>query len=94
MNNVNCKILKQKNKDQLLLDGHRYRCANKSQIIWRCCINNCAGRVRFIGIEYVKVTDHVHAPNPEEIISMELLILVQQHHMINVDELSMKLYDI
>ena len=33
--------------------------------------NNCAGRVCFDGIKYVKVTDHVHTPNPEEIISME-----------------------
>ncbi|CAF5010272.1 unnamed protein product, partial [Rotaria sp. Silwood1] len=28
-----------KNKDQLLLSGYRYRRANKSQIIWRCCRN-------------------------------------------------------
>jgi hypothetical protein len=60
-----------KNKDQLLLDAYRYRRANKSQVIWRCCRNDCAGRVRFDGKGYVKVTDHVHAPNPEETISME-----------------------
>ncbi|CAF1522446.1 unnamed protein product [Rotaria sp. Silwood1] len=60
-----------KNKDQLLLSGYRYRRANKSQIIWRCCRNDCAGRVRFDGTGYIKVTDHLHAPNPEETISME-----------------------
>ncbi|CAM4846255.1 unnamed protein product, partial [Rotaria magnacalcarata] len=60
-----------KNKDQLLLDGYRYRRANKCLVVWRCCKNNCAGRVRFDGAEYIKVTEHFHAPNPEEIISME-----------------------
>jgi hypothetical protein len=64
-------IKSSKNKDQLLLDAYRYRRANKSQVLWRCCRNDCAGRVRFDGIEYAKVTDHVHAPNPEETISME-----------------------
>ena len=43
---------------------------NKSQVIWRCCKNNCADRVHFGSIEYIKATDHVHAPNPEEIISI------------------------
>ena len=61
----------QNNKDQLLLDGYRYRCANKSQVIWRYCKNNCADRVRFDGVEYVKVMDDVHSPNPEEFISMK-----------------------
>ena len=42
-----------KDKDQLLLDGFRYRRANKSQSTWRCCKNNCAGRVRFDGFQYV-----------------------------------------
>ena len=65
-----------KNKDQLLLNGYRYHRVNKSQVIWRCCKNNCAGRVRFNIIEYVKVTDHVHAPNPEEIISMEFRSII------------------
>ena len=27
--------------------------------------------MHFDGIEYVKVTDHTHAPNPKEILSME-----------------------
>ncbi|CAF4491985.1 unnamed protein product, partial [Rotaria sp. Silwood2] len=60
-----------KNKDQLLLDGFRYRRANKSKTIWRYCKNSCAGRVCFNGATYDKVTDHNHASNPEEIISME-----------------------
>lgn len=60
-----------KNKDQLLLDGYRYRRANQSQVIWRCCRNNCAGRVRLDGLEYLKTTEHNHAPNPEETISAE-----------------------
>ncbi|CAF1331470.1 unnamed protein product [Rotaria sp. Silwood1] len=60
-----------KNKDQLLLSGYRYRRANKSQIIWYCCRNDRAARVRFDGPGYIKVTDHVHAPNPEETISVE-----------------------
>lgn len=60
-----------KNKDHLLLDGFRYRSANKSQSIWRCNKNNCAGRVRFDGSQYLTVTDHVHAPCPEESIAIE-----------------------
>ena len=64
------------NKDQLLLDEYRYRCANKPKVIWRCCKNNCAGRLRFDGIEYFKVTDHVHASNPEEIILMEFKSII------------------
>lgn len=60
-----------RNKDQLLLDGFRYRRANKSQSIWRCYKNNCAGRVRCDGLQYVNVTDHIHAPCPEELIAME-----------------------
>ena len=65
-----------KNKDQLLLDGYHYRRANKSQVVWRCFKNNCACGVRFDGIEYVKVTNHVHTPNPEEIISMKLKSII------------------
>ena len=59
------------NRNQLLLDGYRYRRGNKPQIIWRRCKNNCAGLLCFDGIEYVKVTDHAHTSNPKEIISME-----------------------
>ena len=32
--------------------------------------------LRFDGIECVKVTDHAHAPNPEEIISMEFKLII------------------
>ncbi|CAF2617287.1 unnamed protein product [Rotaria sp. Silwood2] len=39
--------------------------------MWRCYKNNCAGRVCFDGTQYVKVTDHIHAPTPEEIISIQ-----------------------
>ena len=46
-------IRSSKDKDQLLLDGFHCRRANKSQSIWRCCKNNCAGRVRFDGFQYV-----------------------------------------
>ncbi|CAF1196363.1 unnamed protein product [Didymodactylos carnosus] len=41
-------------KDQLLLDGFRYRRANKSQVTWRCVKNNCSGRVTFDGTQYIK----------------------------------------
>ncbi|CAF1001416.1 unnamed protein product [Didymodactylos carnosus] len=57
-------------KDQLL-DGFRYRRANKSQVTWRCVKNNCSGRVTFDGTQYIKLTDHSHAPNPDEIIAAE-----------------------
>ena len=69
-------IKSSKNKDQLLLSECRYRRANKSQVIWHCCENHCASRVRFDGIEYVKVTDYVHAPNPEEFISMKFKLII------------------
>ncbi|CAF2866801.1 unnamed protein product, partial [Rotaria sp. Silwood2] len=45
--------------------------ANKSQIIWRCCRNDCVARVRFDGTEDIKVADHVHGSNPKETISVE-----------------------
>ncbi|CAF2250032.1 unnamed protein product [Rotaria magnacalcarata] len=60
-----------KNKDQLLLDGFRYRRDRKSQTIWRCCRNDCGGRASFDGAIYIKVNDHIHAPNPEETIATE-----------------------
>ena len=53
-------ISSSKDKDQLLLDGFRYRRANKSQSIWCCCKNNYAGRMRFDGFQYVPVTGHNH----------------------------------
>ena len=60
----------------LLSSQCRYRSANKSQVIWRCYKSNCASRLRFDGIEYVKVTDHDHARNPEEIILMEFKSII------------------
>ena len=64
-------IKSSKGKDQLLLDGYRYRRANKSQTTWRCVRNNCAGRVASENSEYVKLTDHNHVPNPDELLSIE-----------------------
>ncbi|CAF4653473.1 unnamed protein product, partial [Didymodactylos carnosus] len=52
-------------------DGFRYRRANKSQVTWRCVKNNCSGRVTFDGTQYIKLTDHSHALNPDEIIAAE-----------------------
>ena len=75
LNNVDCKILKKTRINSYLMNNYRYRRENKSQVIRRCCKNNCASRVRSDGIEYVKITDHIHAPNPEEIISNQLLIV-------------------
>ncbi|CAF1483628.1 unnamed protein product, partial [Rotaria sordida] len=60
-----------KGHDKLLLEGYSYRRANKSQIIWRCSRNDCAGRITFNDGQYNKITEHVHAPNPEETISAE-----------------------
>ena len=68
LNNIDCKIFK---KQRPALDGYRYRRANKSKVILRYCKNNYAGRVRFDRVECVKVRDHAHAPNSEEIISVE-----------------------
>jgi hypothetical protein len=58
-------------KDKLLLEGYSYRRANNSQNIWRCSRNNCAGRVKSDGSEYITITEHVHTPNPDENISTE-----------------------
>ncbi len=33
--------------------------------------NDCAGRVTFNNMEYVKLTDHNHVPNPDELILIE-----------------------
>jgi len=60
-----------KGKDQLLLDGYRYRHVNNSQCIWRYCRNDCAGHVLFDDGKYNKITDYIHTPNPDETISME-----------------------
>ncbi len=58
-------------KDKLLLEGYSYRRANNSQNIWRCSRNNCAGRVKSDGGEYITITEHGHTPNPDENISTE-----------------------
>ncbi|CAF3138310.1 unnamed protein product [Rotaria socialis] len=60
-----------KGYDKLLLEGYSYRRANKSQRIWRCSRNDCAGRVTFDGDQYNRITEDVHAPNPEATISAE-----------------------
>ena len=60
-----------KGREQLLLDGYRYRRANHSQVTWTCTRNNCAGRVTSNGTEYVTLTEHSHAPSPEESASIE-----------------------
>ncbi|CAM4834318.1 unnamed protein product [Rotaria magnacalcarata] len=60
-----------KNKDQLLLDGFRYRRDRKSQTIWRRCRNDCGSRASFDDAIYIKVNDHIHAPNPEETTAAE-----------------------
>ena len=60
-----------KGKDQLLVDGFRYRRANKSQTTWRCVRSNCAGRVTWDNAECITTTDHNHTPNPDELLSIE-----------------------
>ncbi|CAF3692514.1 unnamed protein product [Rotaria socialis] len=53
-----------KNKDQVLLDGFRYRRDRKSQTIWRCCRNDCGGRASFDGAIYIKRNnDETAVPN-------------------------------
>ncbi len=74
-----------KGHDKVLLEGYYYRRVNKSQRTWRCSRNDCAGRITFDDGEYNKITEHVHAPNPEETISAEFKSksqAVQQHLMI------------
>lgn len=52
-------------KDQLLLDGFRYR---QDREAWRCVKDKCKGRIRFDGTKYEVYSDHVcQAPNPNEI---------------------------
>ena len=38
-----------KAKDQLLLDGYRYR---RDKLVWRCVKRNCKGRARHNGVTY------------------------------------------
>ena len=60
------------NKDQFLLD--RYRCcrANKPQVIWHYCKNDCAEHLRIDRIEHVKITDYAHVPNPGQIVHVSM----------------------
>jgi predicted metal-dependent phosphoesterase TrpH len=64
-------IQSSRGQDQLLVDGFRYRRANNSQLTWRCVRNNCAGRITSHDIEYIHLTDHNHAPNPDELLSKQ-----------------------
>ena len=65
-------IKSSKRYEKLLLEGYSYRCANKSQRIWRCSRHDCYGSITFNSDQHTQITEHVHAPNPEEIISAEL----------------------
>ena len=68
-----------KGKDKLLLEGYSYRRANKSETIWRCSKNDCAGRVSYDGCQYNKITEHVHPSNPEETLSSEFKSKISTH---------------
>jgi hypothetical protein len=45
-----------KDKDQLLLDGFRYR---RDRLVWRCIKNKCKGRARYNGTMYTIYQDHI-----------------------------------
>ncbi|CAF0913032.1 unnamed protein product [Didymodactylos carnosus] len=66
-----------KNKDQLLLDGFRYRHANKSQVKWGC--------VKNVVSQYIKLTDHSDAPNPDEIIAAEFNSKISERAITSYD---------
>ena len=54
-----------KGKDQLLLDGFRYR---RDRSVWRCIKKNCKARARYDGNIYQNYQDHIcQAPDPNEI---------------------------
>ncbi|CAF1411559.1 unnamed protein product, partial [Didymodactylos carnosus] len=54
-----------KGKDQVLLDGFRYR---RDRLVWRCVKDNCKGRARYDGVMYEMYQDHIcQAPDPNEI---------------------------
>ncbi|CAF3401466.1 unnamed protein product [Rotaria socialis] len=67
-----------KNKNHLLLDGFRYRSANKSESIWRCYKNSCAGRVRFDGLQYLKCSAVASYYPPRRIINEALTIVSKE----------------
>ncbi|CAF1391313.1 unnamed protein product [Adineta ricciae] len=75
-------IQSSKKKDQLLFDGFRYRRANKSQVTWRCVRNSCAGRLTVDNkenhMQYNILTDHNHAPNPDELISKQFKTKIEE----------------
>ena len=68
-----------KGKNQFLLNGFRYHHSKKSLIYWRCVKNNCDKRAMFNGTQYVKLNNHMHPPNPDEVIAAEFKWKVQQH---------------
>jgi hypothetical protein len=74
-----------KGKDQLLLDGYRYRRADKSESTWRCDKSKCAGRITSDGALYKKLTDHNHVPNPEEMIAAEFKSRIIERAMTSND---------
>jgi hypothetical protein len=59
-------ILSTGGKDQLLLDGFRYR---RDKLIWRFVEDNCEGRAQHDGTIYEIYQSHSRQkPNPEEIV--------------------------
>ncbi|CAF1201760.1 unnamed protein product [Rotaria sordida] len=54
-----------KGKDQLLLDGYRYR---RDRLVWHCVTNSRKGRARYDDGSYTAYQDHIcRAPDPDEI---------------------------
>jgi hypothetical protein len=54
-----------KGKDQILLDGYRYR---QDRLVWRCVTNSCKGRARYDDGIYTTYQDHIcRVPDPDEI---------------------------
>jgi hypothetical protein len=54
-----------KGKDQLLLDGYRYR---RDRLVWRCVKDRCKGRARYDDGIYTVYQEHMcQAPDPDEI---------------------------
>ncbi|CAF4370280.1 unnamed protein product, partial [Didymodactylos carnosus] len=52
-------------KDQLLLEGYRYR---RDHVDWRCVKDYCTGRVLYNGVRYEMFRGRMcDAPNPEEV---------------------------
>ena len=69
-------ILSSKGKDQLLLNGYRYR---RDRFTWRCVKDNCKGRARYNGTTYETYQSHAcQAPNPEEIEKLCMIIKLEK----------------